>query len=47
VLGLLHFETTSKACFRKLERDEEGNKPRSGLLKAFGLVQCGRKLAAG
>jgi len=30
-----------------LERDEEGNKPRSGLLKAFGLVQCGRKLAEG
>jgi hypothetical protein len=23
VLGVLHFETTSKACFRKLVRDEE------------------------
>jgi hypothetical protein len=23
VLGLLHFETASKACFRKLARDEE------------------------
>ncbi len=23
MLGLLHFETASKACFRKLARDEE------------------------
>jgi len=28
-------------------RVKKGNKPLRGLLKAFGIVQCGRKLAAG
>jgi hypothetical protein len=34
VLGLLHLETTPKACFRKLVRDEEGKQYRaSGLFE--------------
>jgi len=34
VLGLLHLETTTKACFRKLVRDEEGKQYRaSGLFE--------------
>jgi len=34
VLGLLHLETTSKASFRKLVRDEEGKQYRaSGLFE--------------
>jgi len=34
VLGLLHFETTSKACFRKLVKDEEDKQSRaSGLFE--------------
>jgi len=29
VLGLLHFEPTAKACFRKLVRDEEAKQSRA------------------
>jgi len=32
VLGLLHLETTTKACFRKLVRDEEGKQYRASVL---------------
>jgi len=32
VLGLLHLETTSKACFCKLVRDEEGKQYRASEL---------------